>query len=253
MSFGSGKGTRLLIEDVDLSAFFSGTDVAREMKAEETTTYQPGVAAPARSYVVGLLNGHVTLRGYYDSSADAVDPSIRNALGAAAGQVFTWAPLGSGIGAAADLISSRYTKYTVHDPVDGAIAVDGEIQADGPVDDGVVVHDLTAETTTGTQGTSVDGGAATTNGGVAHLHCINTVAGTSPTCTVRLQDSADNSTFADIAAGAFTAMNNVRDATRRQRLVLAAGSTIRRYVREARVIGGSAGPTFTYAVALARR
>lgn len=76
--------------------------------------------------------------------------------------------------------------------------------------------------TTATNGVSLDGGAATTFGAQAYLHVFG-VTGTS--VTVTLQDSADNSTFANITGGAFIAATT----SGAQRLALT--GTIRRYVR----------------------
>lgn len=78
--------------------------------------------------------------------------------------------------------------------------------------------------TTATNGASLDGGASTSFGAQAYLHVFG-VTGTS--VTVKLQDSADNSSFADITGAVFIAATGPGA----QRLALTAGSTVRRYVR----------------------
>lgn len=76
-----------------------------------------------------------------------------------------------------------------------------------------------------TNGSSIDGGVATTTGWSAYLQ-VTAFTGTSITLT--LEDSANNSTFAAVTGGAFTA---VTAAPNVQRIEGAAGATLRQYVR----------------------
>lgn len=73
-----------------------------------------------------------------------------------------------------------------------------------------------------TNGTSLDGAAASTFGGQAYL---NLTAFTGTSVTVKLQDSADNSTFADLSGAGFVAST----AADQQRIAFT--GTVRRYVR----------------------
>lgn len=75
-----------------------------------------------------------------------------------------------------------------------------------------------------TNGASLDNGAATNFGAQIYLH-VFAVTGTS--VTVKLQDSADNATFADLAGATFLAATTVGA----QRIALATNATVRRYVR----------------------
>lgn len=80
------------------------------------------------------------------------------------------------------------------------------------------------DTTATSPATGVDFTAASSFGWQAYLQVFS-FTGTS--CTVTLQDSADNSSFAGFTGSAFTAAT----ARTTQRLQGAAGSTVRRYVR----------------------
>lgn len=92
-----------------------------------------------------------------------------------------------------------------------------------------------------TNGTSQDDGAATTSGAQAYLQ-VTAFAGTS--VTVKIQDSADNSTFADVSGLAFTAVSAAPAAQR-----IAATGTLRRYVR---AVTTGTFTSATFAVALMR-
>jgi hypothetical protein len=89
---------------------------------------------------------------------------------------------------------------------------------------------------------SVDETAATTGGAVAHLH-VTAFDGTSVTITV--QHSEDNSVWVDLLT--FTAVTGVT----KERVELAAGTTVNRYVRA--IISAGTWTSVTFTVAFARR
>lgn len=81
--------------------------------------------------------------------------------------------------------------------------------------------------TAATNGTGLDFGATSSLfGGQAYLHVFS-VTGTS--VTVKLQDSADNVTFADLTGGGFATV--LAGAKGGQRIALSNAATVRRYVR----------------------
>lgn len=123
--------------------------------------------------------------------------------------------------------------------VDGSI----EAQPDGPADAGYSLEDLTAMTTT-TNGTARDLTAASANGGVAHLHVTAFSGLTSNDITI--EHSVDGSTsWATLAT--FTQVTGVTS----QRLVVAAGTTVRRHLRVVDTIVGTG--SCTRQVSFARR
>lgn len=87
---------------------------------------------------------------------------------------------------------------------------------------------LTAGTrtdTAATLGTSLDNGASSAFGLQAYLQVF---AFTGTDVTIKLQDSADNAAWADLTAGAFTAVTTGRQT---QRLATSNAATVRRYLR----------------------
>lgn len=69
--------------------------------------------------------------------------------------------------------------------------------------------------------------------------------GTTPTLDVKLQDSDDNSTFADISGATFTQV--AADAARQN--IALDFNNVKRYVRAVSTIGGTS-PSFTYSLNL---
>lgn len=86
--------------------------------------------------------------------------------------------------------------------------------------------------TAATNGAAYDQGAATVFGAQAYLQ-VTAITGTD--FTVKIQDSADNVSFADVTGLTFTQTTTARTA---QRIATAAGATIRRYVRASTVTTG---------------
>ena len=100
--------------------------------------------------------------------------------------------------------------------------------------------------TSNTNGTGVDIRSAIGEA-VAILSCGAATAGTNPTMDVKIQDSADNTTFADVTGYTFTQVTTVAsNATLRIDPRLA-----RRYVRAVATIGGTSSPSFPLSCVIA--
>jgi hypothetical protein len=99
--------------------------------------------------------------------------------------------------------------------------------------------------TTATTGTAFDFTASTSFGFQAYLQ-VTAFTGTD--VTVKLQDSADNSTFADLASGAF-AQTTAAHTT--QRIAVGGTATVRRYVRATTITSGGF-TSATFAVVLVK-
>lgn len=103
-----------------------------------------------------------------------------------------------------------------------------------------------ARTDTGvTNGTAWNGTLSTSFGWQAYLH-VSAFTGTD--VTVKLQDSADNVTFADVASGAFPQITSLPSPTG-YRLAVGGTATLRQYVRASTVTtGGFTSVTFECSV-----
>ena len=94
--------------------------------------------------------------------------------------------------------------------------------------------------TVATNGTAIDQGAATALGAQAYLQ-VSAFTGTD--VTVKIQDSADNATFADVAGFNFTQIT--AGAPLAERIALSNTATLRRYLRATTVTtGGFTSLTF---------
>ena len=137
------------------------------------------------------------------------------------------------------------TSYEVSSPIGDIVQASAEFQSSESVEHGVILSAGTAVSATG-NGTGVDHGAATTNGGAGFLSVpTNTRNGN---ITVKIQHSADNSTYADLVT--FTVVSST--STTSERIEVAAGTTVNRYLRVNYTVAGSSGSA-TPVVAFTRR
>lgn len=233
-----GRKTKVLVNERDLSSFFRGADSAATVEANEDTTF----GVDDKTYVTGLGDGTFSLEGVFkDDPADA-DAELEAALGSDTGVLLTVSPSGLAVGERVRMAETVETSYEVTSPVADVVSVTAEFQADGGIDAGVSLHDATEETTSA-NGTSVDNSTATANGGVGHLH-VTAASGTTPTLDVKIQDSVDNSIFADL----ITFTQATVATSERQNVA----GTVDQFVRAVWTVGGTT-PAFTFSVAFARR
>jgi predicted secreted protein len=234
-----GKNTSVLWSQFDLSSYMQEASVKQEVSTAETTTFGAG----SRSYVAGLKDGTVSLSGFFDdTTTTGADVVLNTALGNATNPILTVGLAGATIGKRAKLAEIIETSYEITGNFDDAVTASVEMQVNGGVDNGIYLKGHAAETSS-TNGAGQDGGAASTNGWVAHLHV--TAMSTPTTLDVKVQHSTDNSTWADLSGGAFT---QVTTSTTSQRLT--GTGSVNRYTRYVSTI---AGTSYTYAVAFARR
>lgn len=239
MAFKHGKSTAVYLGAVDLSPYLNSFDLSADLDIAETTAY----GTTWKSGLPGIPGAKVDFGGMYDPGESSV-PTLLTALTPG---VLTYCPGGAAaIGDRARLASAYAVSYGESSPVGGIVAIKGTFDNADALGFGDVLHVLGADTNT-TTGSSKDDGAATATGWIAHLHVTAVGAGT---WTVKLEDSANNSAWADVTGGAFTAT-----AAATSERIASAGLTtaLRRYVRyTATRAGGTAGDTITFFLAYAR-
>lgn len=239
MAFSHGKHARIFVDEFNLSTYFSEVSAPRERDTAETSTF----GGTAKTFVAGLANGTISASGFWDPVAGGSDVVLDAALGAATAKVVTISrESADAVGDRAELASAHETTYEASSSVDDANKVAAEFQADGGIDAGVILHAHEAETVDANEA-SVDNTAATTNGGVAHLHA--TAYSGLTNAIIKVQHSTDDVSFADLVT--FTTLTAVG----KQRVVVAAGTTVNRYLRATTDVTGTG--SITYVCAFARR
>lgn len=238
-----GSGTSVWLDLVDASQFFSEAGLELSVETAETTTFQPGASPAWKAFIEGVATSKVTVKGFYDQVNDAaMFGNIRDG-----GSVLTYGPQGiAAVGDPARLVWVHDTAVAESSPVGGAVLVSAAFAGDAAVGLGWCLHPMAADSGTTTGATRNDGAASST-GWQAHLH-VTAVTGSPTSWTVKLQDSADGATWADVAGGAFAATS----VPAAQRLVSAPAAALRQYVRYVATVVGGAAPTITFGLAYAR-
>jgi hypothetical protein len=240
MAFVHGKNTSVLYNGTDLSAYFNEASISQDVETAETTAF----GSTAKTYIAGLKDGTMSMSGMFDGSTDAIDAVLTATLGATAADVATVVPAGLSTAGVSTFSSEvRETSYEISSPVSDVVAANLEVQATGGVDRGVLLIGGSTISASATP-TAINNGSSTSNGGVGYLHVTaNTRDGSS---TFKVQDSADNVTFADLVT--FTSV--AASATGGERIAVT--GAVDQYVRAEVVPGGSSG-SVTYTMAFARK
>lgn len=192
MAFGGGTDTVLLINGYNLTSYFNASSPNATAGAYETSTYGVG----SKTYIGGLKDARWSLGGFFDGAIAAVDEILAAALGVASG-IATWFPQGDALGTAGRGISGHVVSHGSTSPVDGVVSTQAEIQSTVG-SERVLSHRALGSVAAGTNnGTGIDNSAASTNGGVGYVQATAD-GGSLTSCVVKIQHSADNSTYADL-------------------------------------------------------
>ena len=244
MSFISSNQTRLITGVFPLSAYTTQVETG----APRATIDRTSLVDEAFVFIPGRRSGTLSVTSMVDddTTAGAYWPVITGLADNGTEFPVSVAPAGFATGNPVRMASCFEVTAAPSSPVDGGVDMPLTYSVNGLMQWGESLVPHAAVTATGT-GTVVDDAAASSNGGVAHLH-VTAVAGTGgPTCDVIIEHSTTGSgSWATLAT--FT---QVTTSTSAQRVVVAAGTTVRRYLRAAYTIAGS-GPSYTIAVAFAR-
>jgi hypothetical protein len=244
-----GASVGLLIDGFDLSGAFPDFNMESSQAMHDRTAF----GNPAIVRVPGLKNGKATGQAFVDPTA--ITGSLAVLKGRYTGSspstpipaVIARGLSGFALGGRVDLgyfhQSSLAFKFIITDLE--KVTFNGEPSANA-IDYGVSLHALAAETSFPFNGASVDNSAATANGGVFAVF-VTAIAGAGPNVVYKVQHSTDNSTWVDLAtASAITVVNSVA------RIEVAAGTTVRRYLRLVITNGGTTSSVTGVAV-FARR
>lgn len=236
-TFRHGKKTAVFLNSTNMSPYLNDATVTRDIETADTTTF----GSTSRSYIVGLDDGGLSLTGMFDGSAGASDEVLEGRI-LQEDNVLTVMPEGTAVGSRAILAQGDMTAYEISAPVSDVVSVSSTFQADGGIRQGYVLV-ATSGTASGTA-SSVDFGSTLTNGAIFHLHVTTNTYGSAT--SFKVQDSADNITFVDVA----TFTNVAGSATTNERLI--GTGSVNRYMQAVATITGSTG-SVDYAISAARR
>ena len=242
-TFIHGKAIRLWVDQYDFARYFRDITVNNSVATAEIT----GFSSVAKEYIVGLEEGTISLQGFYESTAlVGTDQYFGTILGVATKQKVIIAINGHNLGTRAVMALVDTSSYNLNGSLGDVAKADVTfVSSSNAVEQGILLTIGAAISATGL-GTGVDNGALTSNGGVGFLSVP--VDSRNGTVIVKIQHSVDNSTFADLVT--FTTV--VAATPTSERIEVAAGTTINRYLRVSYTVAGTTGSA-TPVVAFSRR
>lgn len=237
-----GLGAALYVGGYDLSGDTQSYDISSPTNMLDSTD----ITQSANSRLGGLRDGKLSWVSYFDPGLLASHVALSPLPTADVGLMCVQPVVA--IGAPAACMVSKQPNYDPTRGQDGAFTFKVDAIANAFGLEWAQMLTAGVRTDTGaTNGTALDTAASVSFGWQAYLQVF---AVTAVDCTIKLQDSADNSTFADLTGGAFTAVATA-GARQTQRLQGGATATIRRYVRAVTTTSGGM-TSVAFAVALVK-
>lgn len=240
MAFVPAHKSRVLADVLNLSCTARGFNTGftvdmldRTTLCDEQPVFQPGL--DQSTFTVDLiLDTDATAGGQW---------ATLHGWKSASPKPFTVAPSGLTAGSEVLMVNANQSQLAITTTPTDLVTGSLQLTSADTTDIGVMLENLTAVTADG-NGTARDNGAATSNGGVAHLHVTEFSGLTNNIVTI--EHSVDGSTsWATLVTFA------TYTGTTSERVVVAPGTTVRRHLRVVDNVTGT-GST-TRAVSFARR
>jgi hypothetical protein len=239
MTKSSGLGDRLFVGGYDLS----GDVNSPALSGGPAPLVVTGIDKGAFERIGGVRDGSLGWTAFFNTAIGQAHP-VLSAL--PTGDVQVAYCRGTTLGDPAACIVAKQIGYDGTRGDDGSFTFALQAQANGfGLEWGQQLTAGLRTDTAATLGASIDQGAATAFGAQAYLQ-VAALTGTD--VTIKIQDSADNTTFADVTGLTFTQTTTARTT---QRIATASGQAIRRYVRAVTVTtGGFTSATFSVVIAI---
>jgi hypothetical protein len=232
MAFVSAQASRVAVGLLNASGYTRGYSLSASTAALDTTV----LTDRAKTFIIGQDESSGSLDMLFDTLGTAGLQYAALAAQKATGPYpLTLCPDGFATGQLAVMVNAHLGNFTGVAPVADVVTCSAAFQSTGNFDVGVVLEDFTAITVDG-NGTARDNGASTANGGVAHLH-VSAFSGLTNN-VVTIEHSVDG-----LTSWAALVTFSTYTATTSQRVEVAAGTTVRRYLRVVDNVTGSGSTT----------
>jgi len=230
----------IYLASADLSGFGNNVQLQPRVDVLDRTTFSSGGAKEVNG---GLSGAAVALKGFWQAGdATMPDDMFWTNLGATAVPL-TVIPSGGAVGDLAYLTRVAELGYTPGGQVGQNLMWSADLHANWPVARGQVLHPQGTARTSSGNGTGVQLGAVDANHALYVTLHVLFISGTStPTITVSIQDSVDNTFASPHTTGTFTAATALGGQT-----LKVAGGITNTWYRATWTISGSS-PSFLFNV-----
>jgi hypothetical protein len=227
----SGLGDNFYVGGYNLSGDTASID---EIGGGPALLDVTGIDKSAFERIGGLRDGRIEWTSHFNPDDVGVTFTEHTALATLpTTDIHTMYFRGTTLGDPAAAMVGKQLNYDMTRGDDGKLTLKVHVDANGyGIEWGRSLTAGIRTDTAATLGTGIDTAASASFGGQAYLQIF---AFTGTDVTMKIQDSADNATFADVTSFAFTQATTGRVA---QRIALGNTATIRRYVRVSTVTTG---------------
>jgi hypothetical protein len=216
MAFSHGSKAKVLLNGYDVSNFVKSASFSGSLDTAETSV----MGNTSKQFVTGLLDGSMSLDGYFDGATGAIDEIMNSATSVTTDGIMYFPQGYATLGLPVFGFDANTSSYEVSTDVGDAATWSAQFSSNVGTERGLLHHIFQAEVAGGNT-TGIDYGAVSTlNGGAIYMQ-----ASAAATLALKLQDSADNSAWADVSGAAFTTVS----ARSYQRVAFT--GTVRRYTR----------------------
>lgn len=236
----SGLGQKLFSGGYDISG---DTQQLKGVSGSQGTTDVTGIDKSARERIGAERDGKIEVVTFFNPGLLAEHVALSPLPTADVGVMYCAA--GPTLGVPAACMVAKQIGYNPTRGNDGSLTFDAEFDANGfGLEWGNLLTAGLRTDTAATNGSSYDTLASAAFGGQAYLQ-VTAFVGTD--VTVKIQDSADNATFADVSTFAFAQITSTTPQS--QRIAVGNTATLRRYLRAATVTtGGVTSVTFAVTI-----
>lgn len=231
----SGLGDNFYIGQYDLSG-----DVGSLSSVHGGNTPLPvtGINSSANERIGGKRDGGMSFMTYFNTATGRAHPAL--SILPTTDRIASYFR-GAAIGNEVASLVGLQIGYDGSRAEDGGFTFNVDVQADKyGLEWGLQLTPGLRTDTAATLGTALDTTASVSQGAQAYLH-VTAFTGTD--VTIKIQDSADNVTFADVTGLTFTTVTAVTS----ERIATASGAAIRRYLRATTTTSGGV-TSVTFAV-----
>ncbi len=135
-TFAHGKNVNVFVNEYDFSTYFNDVSATTSVETAEVSAF----GSNAKEYIVGLLDGTVSLSGMFDGTATGTDVVFSAVLGSTTKQNVIVAPSGHSNGASAIVLEADDTSYEVSGAVADVVQTSAEFQSSDGVEHGKSSH-----------------------------------------------------------------------------------------------------------------
>lgn len=226
----AGFKSRILVDDFHLSTVLQQFSPDTNVAMLDATVF----TSDAMEYVAGISGSKLTAAGLLNTADSSGQLDLLDEWTTSTAKPVTIGMAGLAVGSPLWMTAATESSFTVTTAAAAVVGFSLEAQTNGRLDQGVSLHDLTAETAD-EDGAAVDGAALSPSGGIGHLHVTAFSGLTSADITIESSTDGATSWTNEITFAQVTGVTSER---------VQSATTVLRYTRYTLDVTGTGSISF---------